>query len=85
MHKLTIFADSICFSKVAAMGRLRNVVRGYLGFEILEKDLLRDADEARKLGVQMSPTLLLDGKILCAGIPDEKDLKAMIDERLAAK
>ncbi|GEM_PF-3145138 len=85
MHKLTLFADSICFSKAMAMSRLRNVARSYSGFEILEKDLLRDADEARKLGVQMSPTLLLDGKILCAGIPDEKDLKEMIDERLSAQ
>lgn len=67
------------------MERLRNVAQSYPGFEILEKDLLRDADEAGKLGVRMSPTLLLDGKILCAGIPDEKALKAMIDERLSAQ
>lgn len=85
MHKLTLFADSMCFSKAVAMKRLRKVVGSYSGFEILEKDLVQEADEARRLGVRMSPTLLLDGKILCAGIPDEKDLKSMIDERLGAK
>ncbi len=40
--------------------------------------MLEHVDRAQTAGVKFSPTLVLNGKILCVGIPDKEELVALL-------
>lgn len=82
MHTLTLFIDQICLSRAVAPGRIKKALARVSGVHFEEKDLRTHAEDAKKSGVKMSPTLVLDGKILCVGIPGEDELGPLIRERL---
>lgn len=82
MHTLTLFTDQMCLSRMTAPGLIKKVLSNIRGVLFEEKDLRIYAKDAKKSGVKMSPTLVLDGKILCVGIPGIDELGQLIQERL---
>lgn len=82
MHTLTLFTDEMCLSRMTAPRLIKKVLGGVGEVRFEEKDLRTHSKDAKKLGVQMSPTLVLGGKILCVGIPGVDELGQLIRERL---
>ena len=82
MHTLTLFTDEMCLSRMTAPGLIKEALGDVRGVHFEEKDLRTHSKDAKKSGVKMSPTLVLDGKILCVGVPGEDELGQLIRERL---
>ena len=72
----------MCLSRMTAPGLIKEALGDVRGVHFEEKDLRTHSKDAKKSGVKMSPTLVLDGKILCVGVPGEDELGQLIRERL---
>ena len=82
MHTLTLFTDQLCLSRTEVPSLIKKALSHGGGVHFEEKDLRTHSNDAKKSGVKMSPTLVLDGKILCVGIPGEDELRQLIREHL---
>lgn len=81
-HVLTLFTHQMCHSRIEGPGIVKDALRDMEGVLFTEKDLVSDANEAKSAGVQLSPTIVLDGKILCVGLPSKVEIQQMIKERV---
>jgi len=57
---------------------------GYEDIEVVKEDVF--GEEAEKLGIMMSPTTVIDGKILkTGGVPSKEEVKKAIEKLRAEK
>ncbi|MBI4387484.1 MAG: DUF547 domain-containing protein [Candidatus Omnitrophica bacterium] len=78
MSVLELFTHAGCVSQREGPTLIRQVLKRYPHILFRQVDLLRDRERANSLGVKMSPTLVLDDKIISVGIPDVKKLVALL-------
>lgn len=81
-HNLTLFTHQMCHSKIEGPSLVKEALQGIGGILFVEKDIVFDVQEAKALGVQMSPTLTLDGELLCVGLPGKDEIRRLIQERV---
>jgi len=82
MHILELFTDPYCPCHAQAVALIRNVVSNFSGVEFREMNALENRHRLEKLGIRMFPFLLLDGEIIKVGVPEDNELKAMLQHRL---
>lgn len=78
MRILELFTDSCCLSRRNSFQIIQNVLKNFPDIVFKEVNILDEAQRAESLGVRMSPTLVLDGKIISVGVPDEGQLKTCL-------
>lgn len=81
-HKLTLFTHQMCYSRLEGQVLLKEALQSIEGVSVEEKDLIADSQEARTVGAQISPTFVLDGKVLCVGLPSRDEIQRMIREQV---
>lgn len=81
-HVLTLFTYQMCHSRIEGTALVKDALREMEGVLFNEKDLVADANEAKFAGARLSPTIVLDGKILCVGLPSKAEIRKMIKERV---
>ncbi|MBI2166943.1 MAG: DUF547 domain-containing protein [Candidatus Omnitrophica bacterium] len=86
MKTLELFTHAGCPSRKNGIRLIREALKGLEG-EVLfrEVDLGRSPERAEALGVRMSPTIVLDGKIISVGLPTAKGLKRILGEKGTGK
>ena len=81
MRTLELFTDPVCFSRENSLCLIREVLKDFPDISFKEVNMLQEHQRANALGVKMSPTLVLDGRIISMSIPDEQELKALLSGR----
>jgi predicted DsbA family dithiol-disulfide isomerase len=76
---LELFTHPGCISKREGAAVIKNILKEFPDISFREVDILEEPKKTSQLGVRMSPTLVLDGKIISVGIPESKILKAMLN------
>ncbi len=71
-----------CSSRLEARRVIHRVLTNLKDINFKEQNLAADLIETKAAGVRMSPTLVLDGEILCVGAPTEEELKQRLNGRL---
>ncbi len=82
MHTLELFIDPICFCKDKAKSLVKETLQGFPGILFKEINVFKEPQRAQQLGVKMSPTLALNGKIISVGLPEENQLKQILMENV---
>lgn len=77
---LEVFTHPGCLSRRCGMDLIREVLRLFPDISLAEVDCCKHTQRAESLGVKMSPTLVLDGKIVAVGVPDREVLKAILSQ-----
>lgn len=81
MHLLELFTHAGCFSGIEASTFIQKVLRDFPDVSFREVDMFREPRKASEIGVQMSPTLVYNEKILFIGIPSEAHLRALLKSK----
>jgi len=78
---LELYTHGGCPSREFAVRSIQKAIGDYpdISFRII--DMLDCPDKAQAAGVRMSPTLVLDGKIISIGTPEEKRLREILEVR----
>lgn len=81
MKTLELFTHAGCPARSEGIQLIRGALKSLRG-EVLfqEVDLTKNPKKAEALGVRMSPTLVLDGKIISVGLPTAKELKRLLED-----
>ncbi len=82
MRVLELYTHEGCFSRDNALEMLREILPSCPDISFNVVDMLKCPDKARALGIKISPTLVMDGKIISVGLPDENGLRAMLRAKL---
>lgn len=79
MKTLELFTHAGCPARSEGIQLIRGVIKSFQG-EVMfrEIDLGKNPEKAEARGVRMSPTLVLDGKIISVGLPTSKELKRLL-------
>jgi len=77
---MELFTHPGCFSREGGLRLIEAVLKDFPNVSFKEVDMVREEGRALSLGVRISPTLMLDKKIVAVGIPTEKKLKALLEE-----
>ena len=79
MKTLEFFTHIGCPSRESGIRLIREALKGFEG-EVLfrEVDLGQSPKRAEALGVRMSPTLVLDGRIISVGLPTAEKLRKIL-------
>ena len=78
MRTLELFIDPICFCKDKAENFVKKILEDFPDILLKEINVFKNPERAQELGVRMSPTLALDGKIISVGLPEENHLKNIL-------
>jgi hypothetical protein len=79
---MEFFTHSGCFSREGGLKLIEIVLKDFPSISFKEVDMVREEEKALSLGVRISPTLMLDGKIIAVGIPAEKKLRILLKENI---
>lgn len=81
METLELFTHGGCPARNEGIQLIQTALKSLQG-EVLfrEVDLTKSPEKAEALGVRMSPTLVLDGKIISVGLPTAKELKRLLED-----
>lgn len=80
MRTLELFVDAGCLCEDKARGLVPQILKDFPDISFREIDLAQEPERARRAGVMMSPTLLLNGKIISVGLPEESLLRKILRE-----
>lgn len=80
MCTLELFIDPICFCKRKAKGFIKEILKEFPDISFKEVNMFKEPGRAQEIGVIMSPTLALNGKIISVGLPEENQLKRILLE-----
>ncbi|MCR4337692.1 MAG: thioredoxin family protein [Candidatus Omnitrophica bacterium] len=82
MHTLEFFSDPICFCRDKAKSLITKILQDFSDISFKEVNILTESERAQEIGVIMSPTLVLNGKIIAIGLPEENQLKKILLENI---
>lgn len=85
MHVLELFCDPYCPCRSSKVPAIQTLVGYFPGLEFREMNALENLHRFNDLGIKMLPFLLLDGEIIKVGIPEENELKGILNSRLSEK
>ncbi|MBI4398302.1 MAG: thioredoxin family protein [Candidatus Omnitrophica bacterium] len=77
---MELFTHPCCFSRNRGLSLIRDVLKNFEDVSFREVNIYQDSKRASRLGVKMSPTLVLDGKIISVGLPEASELKAILSK-----
>jgi glutaredoxin len=81
--KVELFYNPTCHVCPIAKKMVSKVLRKYSGVEYVELNAFEHQDRILALGIQMVPTILIDGEIWhSGGMPDKKAFKKRIKEQM---
>ena len=75
---LELFTHSGCISREGGRQQIESALTDFPEISFNEIDIIKDRQKAEAVGVKMSPTLVLDNKVLCVGIPPSRDLEKLL-------
>lgn len=78
MKTLELFSHPGCLSRESGIALIQKVLRGFPDIFFKEVNMFESVKKAQSLGVQISPTLVLNRKIVSIGIPDEIKLRSIL-------
>lgn len=78
MRVLELYTHEGCFSHDRALEMLQKILPACPDISFNLVDIFKYPDKARALGIRMSPTLVMDGEIISVGMPEEKELRTML-------
>lgn len=81
-HLMELFTHPGCFSREGGFGLIEAVLKDFPSVSFEEVDMVREEEMALSLGVRISPTLMLDRKIIAVGIPTEQKLRTLLEENI---
>jgi len=77
-----LFTDSICFSRERGISIIREALRHFPNILFKEINMFKHPKKTHRLGIKMSPTLVLNKKIISVGIPDKEELVKILSAEL---
>lgn len=80
MRTLELFVNPICFCKDKARNLIEKILQDFPDILFKEINMFQEPERAHGIGVIMSPTLALNGKIISVGLPEENQLKRILLE-----
>ena len=81
-HLMELFTHPGCFSRESGLGLIETVLKDFPSVTFKEVDMVREEKRALSLGVRISPTVVLDKKMIAVGIPTEKKLRVILKENI---
>lgn len=81
-HLMELFTHPGCFSRKGGLKLIEAVLEDFRTVSFKEVDMVSEEKRALSLGVRISPTLILDRKIIAVGIPAEKTLRILLKENI---
>lgn len=81
-HLMELFTHPGCFSREGGLKLIEAVLDDFPTVSFKEVDMVSEEERALSLGVRISPTLMLDRKIIAVGIPAEKKLRTLLKENI---
>ncbi len=81
-HVLELFTHPGCFSREGARELIQTVLKDFPSVSFKEVDIAAEKERGFSLRVRISPTLMLDRKIIAVGIPAEKKLRMFLEEEV---
>lgn len=81
-HLMELFTHPGFFSREGGLKLIEAVLEDFSNISFKEVDMVREEERALSLGVRISPTLMLDRKIIAVGIPAEKKLRPLLKEHI---
>jgi len=85
MHLLELFTDPYCPCRANKAALIKTITGHFPGLEFRELNALENTRRLNDLGIKMFPFLLLDGELIKVGIPEENELKGILNSRLSEK
>lgn len=85
MRVLELYTHEGCLTRVSALEMLRKILASYHEISFTIIDVLKFPDKAKALGIKMSPTLVMDGKVISVGLLDENELRAILQTEQTIK
>lgn len=79
MRTLELFIDPACFCKDRAKRLIEKMLQDFPDILFKEINMVQEPERAREAGAMMSPTIVLDGKIISVGLPEESQLKKTLE------
>lgn len=79
MRTLELFIDPACFCKDRAKRLIEKMLQDFPDILFKEINMVQEPERAREAGAMMSPTIVLDGKIISVGLPEENQLKKTLE------
>lgn len=82
MRILELFIDPMCFCKDRAKSLITKLLQDFPDISFKEVNVLEESERAQEIGVLMSPTFALNGKIIALGLPEESQLRKILWENI---
>lgn len=79
MRTLELFIDPVCFCKDRAKMLIEKMLQDFPDILFKEINMVQESERAREVGAMMSPTIVLNGKIISVGLPEESQLKETLE------
>lgn len=85
MHVLELFCDPYCPCRSGKVGMIQDIIGQFPDLQFREMNAFENMHRLNDLGIKMLPFLLLDGELIKVGIPEENELKGILNSRLSEK
>lgn len=80
--RLELFTHPGCVSREEGKQFIRSILKDFPHVTFREVDMMAEQKRSAALGIQMSPTMVFNDKIIAVGIPDEQKLRTLIEENI---